>query len=87
MTEEEKMKAMRVARAIASDISLYNEAKITKGLEDDTLFTSLKDEIDQGYDHFKTRVSAELWQTTNIFWRAFNDIIIARKSKLRSKIW
>ena len=45
MTDEEKMKAMRLARAIASDISLYNEQKIIKGIEQDNLFEVLKDEI------------------------------------------
>ena len=33
MTDEERTKALRLARAIASDISLYNEQKIIKGIE------------------------------------------------------
>ena len=45
MTEEERTKAMRLARAIASDISLYNEQKIVRGIEQDNLFETLKDEI------------------------------------------
>ena len=43
MTDEEKVKAMRLARAIASDISLYNEQKIIKGIEQDNLFEVLSE--------------------------------------------
>ena len=38
--------ANRLARAIASDISLYNEEKIKKGIEDDTFFQVIAEEID-----------------------------------------
>ena len=48
VTEEEKAKAVRLARAIASDISLYNEEKIVKGIEQDNLFDAIKDEIEEG---------------------------------------
>ena len=61
MTEEEKMKAMRLARAIASDISLYNEQKIIKGIEQDNLFEVLKDEIEEGRELYKTRVLVLEW--------------------------
>ena len=47
MTEEEKIKANRLARAIASDISLYNEQKIIKGIEQDNLFDVLKEELEE----------------------------------------
>ena len=70
MTEEEKIKAMRLARAIASDISLYNEQKIIKGIEQDNLFEVLKDEIEEGRELYKSRVSQELYTTTNFFDRA-----------------
>ena len=36
--------ARRLARAIASDISLYNEEKIVNGITNDNLFTSLAEE-------------------------------------------
>ena len=35
--------ANRLARAIASDLSLYNEAKIKEGIENDTFFSVLQD--------------------------------------------
>ena len=36
--------ARRLARAIASDLSLYNEEKIIRGIEHDSLFDELMDE-------------------------------------------
>ena len=87
MTEEEKAKAIRLARAIASDISLYNEQKIIKGIEQDNLFDVLKDEIEEGRELYKSRVSAEIFKTTNFFERAIVDIVVRSKAHIRSRIW
>jgi hypothetical protein len=87
MTEEEKTKAMRLARAIASDISLYNEQKIIQGIEQDNLFEALKHELEEGRDLFKSRVSAEIFTRTNFFERAIVDIVIKPKGHIKSKIW
>ena len=87
MTEEEKVKATRLARAIASDISLYNEQKIIKGIEQDNLFEILKDEIEEGRELYKSRVTPELYTTTNFFDRAIVDIVIRSKAHVKSKIW
>jgi hypothetical protein len=87
MTDEERTKAMRLARAIASDISLYNEQKIIKGIEQDTLFDVLKDEIEEGRELYKSRVSAEVFKSTNFFDRAIVDIVLAKKGHIKSKIW
>lgn len=78
---------MRLARAIASDISLYNEAKIVQGIEQDTLFDVLRDEIEEGRELFKTRVSSEIFTRTNFFDRAIVDIVIKPKGHVKSKIW
>ena len=87
MTDEEKAKAVRLARAIASDISLYNEQKIIKGIEQDNLFEVLKDELDEGRELYKSRVSKELFSRTNFFDRAVVDIVVRSKAHVRSKIW
>src|SRR5437870_1961055 len=47
--------ANRLARAIASDLSLYNEAKIKEGIENDTFFTVLTEEIEEGRAHYESR--------------------------------
>jgi hypothetical protein len=87
MTDEEKVKAMRLARAIASDISLYNEQKIIKGIEQDNLFEVLKEELEEGRELYKSRVSQELYRSTNFFERAVVDIVVRSKGHVKSKIW
>jgi spore germination protein GerM len=87
MTDEEKVKAMRLARAIASDISLYNEQKIIKGIEQDNLFDVLKEELAEGRELYKSRVSPEVYTTTNFFDRAVVDIVVRSKGHIKSKIW
>ena len=53
--------ARRLARAIASDLSLYNEDKIVSGIQNDNLFESLAEEIEEGRALYKRRVSPELY--------------------------
>ena len=78
--------ANRLARAIASDISLYNEEKIRKGIEDDSFFTIIAEEIEEGLEHYKSRVSPALL-SRGLFERALCDVIIARKASIKSRIW
>jgi hypothetical protein len=87
MTDEEKFKAHRLAQWIAQDISLYNEQKIVKGIEQDNLFDVLKDELEEGRALYKSRVSQEVYTTTNLFDRAIVDFIIRPKGRVKSKIW
>ncbi|HWV37836.1 MAG TPA: hypothetical protein VN033_05100 [Vulgatibacter sp.] len=86
-TDEEKKKANRLARAIASDISLYNEAKIVKGIEDDNLFEVLHEELEEGRDLYRSRVPREIYDNSNFFDRAVVDIIVRSRGHIRSKVW
>jgi spore germination protein GerM len=79
--------ANRLARAIASDLSLYNEAKIKEGIENDNFFSVLTDEIQEGRAHYESRVAPQLVSSTNFFDRALVDVILARKGHIKSKIW
>lgn len=79
--------AMRWARAIASDIALYNEEKIVRGIQEDTLFEDLKPELEEGLALYKSRVSSELLETTNFYYRAVVDVIIKNKGHIESRIW
>jgi hypothetical protein len=79
--------ATRLARAIASDLSLYNEEKIVEGIQSDSLFDVLKDEIEEGRELYKSRVSPELYAKTNYYDRAIVDIIVKSKGHVKSKIW
>jgi hypothetical protein len=78
--------ARRLARAIASDVSLYNEEKIVRGLENDTLFDELGEEIEEGRALYKSRVSPDLYNR-NFYDRALVDILIKSKGHVKSRIW
>ena len=78
--------ARRLARAIASDLSLYNEEKIIRGIEGDSLFDQLGEEIEEGRALFKSRVSPDLYHR-NFYDRALVDILIKAKGHIKSKLW
>jgi hypothetical protein len=78
--------ARRLARAIASDLSLYNEEKIVKGITEDALFESIAEEIEEGRALYKSRVAPEL-EKKNFYGRALVDILIRGKRHIKSKMW
>ena len=78
--------ARRLARAIASDLSLYNEEKITEGITGDNLFEVLADEIEEGRALYKSRVAPELY-ARNFYDRAIIDILVRSKGHVKSKMW
>jgi hypothetical protein len=78
--------ARRLARAIASDLSLYNEEKILEGIQHDTLFGVLSEELEEGRALFKSRVSPELF-AKNFYDRAVIDILVRSKGHVQSKMW
>jgi spore germination protein GerM len=79
--------ARRLARAIASDVSLYNEEKIVQGIVGDNLFESMHAEIEEGRELYKSRVSPDLYGSTNFYDRAIVDILVRSKGHIKSKIW
>ena len=78
--------ARRLARAIASDLSLYNEEKIVQGIQNDDLFTVLAEEIEEGRALYKSRVSPDLYQK-NFYDRALVDILVKSKGHIKSRLW
>ncbi len=78
--------ARRLARAIASDLSLYNEEKIVQGITGDNLFDALAEEIEEGRALFKSRVAPELY-SKNFYDRAIVDILVRSKGHVQSKLW
>ncbi|HEV8324910.1 MAG TPA: hypothetical protein VG389_25070 [Myxococcota bacterium] len=78
--------ARRLARAIASDVSLYNEEKIVQGIEHDNLWDTLKEEIEEGRALYKSRVKPDLYGL-NYYDRAIIDILLKSKAHLKARIW
>ncbi|RMG13360.1 MAG: hypothetical protein D6729_15115 [Deltaproteobacteria bacterium] len=79
--------AWRRARAIASDISLYNEQKIVEGIQNDDLFERLAEEIEEGRELYKSGVHPDLYARTNYYDRAIVDIVVKSKGHIKSPIW
>lgn len=78
--------ARRLARAIASNLSLYNEEKIVAGIQSDDLFGALSEEVEEGRALYKSRVSPDLY-AKNFYDRALVDILVKSKGHIKSKIW
>jgi hypothetical protein len=78
--------ARRLARAIASDLSLYNEEKIASGIANDNLFEVLAEEIEEGRALYKRRVAPSLFER-NFYDRALVDVLVKAKGHIKSKIW
>ena len=78
--------ARRLARAILSDVALYNREKLEEGIRNDTVFDLLKDELEEGRQHFVSRVSTGL-ASSNIYEIAVVDVLIKRAGKIESAIW
>lgn len=78
--------ARRLARAIASDLSLYNEEKIVQGVQGDSLFEVLSEEIEEGRALFKSRVAPDLY-AKGFYDRAIIDILVRSKGHVQSKMW
>ncbi|APG28565.1 hypothetical protein A7E78_12360 [Syntrophotalea acetylenivorans] len=79
--------AFRLARAIVSDVALYNQSKVKEGIENDTIFDLLNEELQEGREHFLTRVSPEIDNRDQLFDRAIVDIMIKQAGKIKSPIW
>lgn len=79
--------ARRLARTILSDIVLYNQAKVKEGIEKDSLFEVLTDELAEGKKYYESMVDEEIRNTTNYFNEAVVDVLIKQGGKIKSEIW
>ena len=79
-------RARQLARAIASDLSLYHEDKIVSGIENDSLFDAMGNEIQEGRDLFKSRVTEDI-NGMNLFERAVVDLLLKNRGHIKSKLW
>jgi hypothetical protein len=85
---DNEKRAQQKARAIASDIYLYNKAKIEEALKSDTFFDddTLSDLIKEGRDLFRAGVTPEMFKR-NFYDRAIVDRVIKPMGGLKSPIW
>ncbi len=80
--------AFRLARAIVSDIALYNQDKVKEGIEKDTIFDLLEEDLQEGRDHFHNRVASSVENRDALYDRAIVDVLVKQQGgKFDSPIW
>ena len=79
--------AKRLARTILSDILMYNQPKVKEGIEKDSLFEILAEELTEGRKYYDSMVEETLRQNTNFFNEAVADILLKQGGKIKSEIW
>ncbi len=79
--------AKRLARTILSDILLYNQAKVKEGIEKDSLFEILTEELAEGKKYYESMVDEEIRTSTNFFNEAVVDVLLKQGGKIKSEIW
>ncbi len=79
--------AFRLARAIVSDIALYNQEKVKDGIKNDNIFEVLNEELKEGREHFYTRVAPSIAERDHLYDRAIVDVLIKQAGKIESPIW
>jgi len=80
-------KIFRIAKAMASDIQMYNKDKIEKAIKEDNFFDVIVNEYQEGKELLEQRVDPEILKKDNYLDRAIVDIILKYSSNIDSKIW
>ena len=80
-------RAERFARAVVSDVMLYNAEKVAAGIEHDDVFERLAEELEEARRFYAARVDHDVAAKTNAFERALVDVLVYRSRNVRSRIW
>lgn len=80
-------RARNLARTIASDILLYNRDEVEKAIKQDNLFEVMEDKIQEGRDHYESRVTPEISQNYNLYDMALVDKLLVAMAYVDSDIW
>ncbi|MCX7994205.1 MAG: zinc-ribbon domain-containing protein [candidate division WOR-3 bacterium] len=78
MSEEDKKwheRARRLAKALASDLVLYNQEKVEQGLRDGTLAQLLGAEIKRSWEYYCQQIPKHIVESTDYFREQLNKIV------------
>lgn len=81
---DDPKRALALARTIASDIALYNEAKLAGKLDRAALLKALEPEIEQGRQYFDQRVGPDI-PVDELYDRAIDEVLAPQRSRKTSK--
>ncbi len=79
--------ATRLARAIMSDIALYNQEALRKAIKNDSLFDDLHDQLEEGRKLYEERTDPSLPRRWEPYNRAIVDVLVKRCANVDSEIW
>lgn len=80
-------RARRLARAILSDVLLYNPEAVRLGIQRDDLFDRLHDQLAEARAWFEERVEPDLLLKENFIDRAVVDVLVCGSRSVHSPIW
>ncbi len=80
-------RAARLARAILSDVMLYNPDAVRQGIAADDVFERLAPQLEEAREYFESRVDEELARKSNAWGHALVDVLVYRSGHVRSPIW
>jgi predicted Zn finger-like uncharacterized protein len=78
LSDEDKKwhaRARRLAKALASDLVLYNKARVEQGLNDGTLAELLGPEIRRSWDYYCQQIPKHIVDSTDYFKEQLNTIV------------
>ena len=75
LSKDPKQKARRLARALVSDMIVYQPQKRQDALADGTLKESFDEEIKKSWEEYVDQIGNELATQTDFFKEALNDIL------------
>ncbi|MEO0184949.1 MAG: zinc-ribbon domain-containing protein [candidate division WOR-3 bacterium] len=78
MSEEDKKwheRARRLAKALASDLVLYNQAKVEQGLRDGTLIQLLGAEIKRSWEYYCQQIPKHIIENSDYFKEQLNKVV------------
>ncbi len=78
VSEEDKkwhQRAKRLAKALASDLVLYNQSKVEEGLRDGTLAQLLGAEIRRSWEYYCQQIPKKIVENTDYFKEQLNKIV------------
>lgn len=78
--------ARRLARTIVSDIALYHKEEVERGIVEDDLFQVLAEAIEEGREHYRTRVHPDL-HPLGLYEKALVDFLLKPYGRIKSRIW
>ena len=75
LAQDPMAKARRLARALVSDIVVYNPAKRRDGLRDGSLKALFEEEIRKSWEEYVDQVGRDIADSTTFFTDALNEIL------------